>query len=101
MPGIRAYSSVEAEFLLTRSQICKKGDDVRANGKQGVRAKRYLTMSGLAELVGIDIKTVPVWWKAGKLPPPIEGFGLKPRWSREAVIAWANERGVPLSDPTE
>jgi hypothetical protein len=82
-----------SEGGIATNAISNEVDDMRTSGKQGVRAKRYLTAQGLAELFEIDSRSVPVWWKAGKLPPPIDGFGLKPRWSREAVVKWAEERG--------
>jgi hypothetical protein len=59
---------------------------------------RFLTQKELAQLFGVTPLTARTWVKAGKLPGPIEGFGLKPRWSREAVVRWCQERGVPLSD---
>jgi excisionase family DNA binding protein len=66
--------------------------------KSGAYASRYLSRMALAKLLGIHESTVRTWVADGRLPPPIPGFGKRQRWSRQAVVEWANARGVPLSD---
>lgn len=68
------------------------------NARHGVYNSRYLSFSALAELIGVSTPTARRWLREGQLPPPLLGLGIRRRWSREAVVRWAEEKGVPLND---
>ena len=47
--------------------------------------KRTYTLSQLAEVLQVCLRTVRRRWQAGDIPPPLRGTGRSLRWSAEAV----------------
>lgn len=50
-----------------------------------------LSKRGLAEQLGISVRTLERLRKLGVLPPPLPGFG-QPRWATSAVKEWLAAR---------
>lgn len=49
----------------------------------------FLTRRQIATALGIAYYTLRHWQRQGKFPQPSRKFGVRPRWTKRAVIEWA------------
>ena len=52
----------------------------------------FLDPAKIAELLGVDVKTVHKYRSRGDMPEPDEHVGRTPVWTAETIHAWLNDR---------
>jgi hypothetical protein len=50
--------------------------------------RRTATAKQLAELYQVCVRTIHVWTRQGRLPPPLAISATRKRWDLDAVLAW-------------
>lgn len=61
-------------------------------------APATLLASELGRRLGVSRTAIVDWSRCGLLPPPT-GLGVRPRWSRDAVIAWLKRMEAAAARP--
>ncbi len=84
-----AYAELAAES--GRIHVDGIVDSMAMNGDMAARGRRLLTARDVADVLGVDVRTVRRWREAGKLPAPLTLGDSVLRWHPEDVDAWLEE----------
>jgi len=95
-----ALDAEAAELERCAARLRERALQLRERVVPAPNERRFLRARDVAELIGVNARTIRRWRSEGILPPALEIEGIV-RWDRRAVDAWLAARSAASNQASQ